>query len=84
MNDAGTGHILTVAQAWLDQDPDPETRDELGTLVRDAQGGSEPALDELHSRFDTRLEGGVDAVGQRPQTGRVQVREVDEGRALER
>lgn len=76
MNDAGAGHILTVAQAWLDQDPDPETRDELATLIRDAQGGSEPALDELHSRFDTRLEFGTAGLRGRIEAGSARMNRV--------
>lgn len=76
MNDAGAAHILTVAQAWLDQDPDPETRDELGTLIRDAQGGSEPALDELHSRFDTRLEFGTAGLRGRIEAGSARMNRV--------
>ncbi|SEB37329.1 phosphomannomutase [Paramicrobacterium humi] len=47
--------IVTTARAWLVQDPDETTRSELDTLVRDAEAGSEIALDELHSRFDSRL-----------------------------
>lgn len=76
MNDAGVGHILTVAEAWLAQDPDPETRDELGTLIRDAQGGSEPALDELHSRFDTRLEFGTAGLRGRIEAGSARMNRV--------
>ena len=76
MNDAGAAHILTVAQAWLDQDPDPETRDELATLIRDAQGASEPALDELHSRFDTRLEFGTAGLRGRIEAGSARMNRV--------
>lgn len=47
--------IIQTARDWLAQDPDETTRDELDTLIRDAAAGSEIALDELHSRFDTRL-----------------------------
>ena len=47
--------VVAAAQAWLAQDPDDETRAELGTLVKDAIGGSEIAVDELRDRFSTRL-----------------------------
>ena len=76
MNDASAGHVLTVAEAWLAQDPDPETRDELATLIRDAQGGSEPALDELHSRFDTRLEFGTAGLRGRIEAGSARMNRV--------
>lgn len=51
--------LFEQVRAWIAQDPDPETRDELQNLVLEAQSGSEPALDDLHSRFDTRLEFGT-------------------------
>lgn len=51
--------IIDTAKAWLAQDPDEITRVELDTLVRDADAGSEIALDELHSRFDSRLSFGT-------------------------
>ncbi len=76
MNNAGAEHILTAAQAWLDQDPDAETRDELATLIRDAQGGSEPALDDLHSRFDTRLEFGTAGLRGRIEAGSARMNRV--------
>lgn len=50
---------LDDAKAWLDQDPDPVTRDELSTLIRDAEGGNETALTALRDRFDSRLEFGT-------------------------
>ncbi|NEN06977.1 phospho-sugar mutase [Diaminobutyricibacter tongyongensis] len=37
------------------QDPDPETRAELDSLVIAAEAGSAEALDDLHARFDARL-----------------------------
>jgi phosphomannomutase len=46
--------LLVRARAWLEQDPDPETRDELSDLIAAAEGSSD-ALGELHSRFDERL-----------------------------
>jgi phosphomannomutase len=81
MTDAGTAHVLTQALAWLAQDPDAETRAELETLIRDAEGGSEPALDELHSRFDTRLEFGTAGLRGRIEAGSARMNRVLVGQA---
>ena len=45
--------LLSKAKLWLTQDPDPNTRAELEKLVENND------LEELHSRFDTRLEFGT-------------------------
>ncbi len=50
-----SNELIDAANSWIAQDPDPETRDELATLVASARTGSAEALDDLHSRFDTRL-----------------------------
>lgn len=50
-----TPQLLTAARAWLAQDPDPETRDELDALIVAAEAGSAEAVADLHSRFDERL-----------------------------
>ncbi|MCX7520981.1 phospho-sugar mutase [Microbacterium sp. STN6] len=54
-----TERLLAEAHAWLAQDPDDETRTELGVLLGAAEGtdgdDADAALTELHSRFDTRL-----------------------------
>lgn len=47
--------VVEQARAWMAQDPDPETRAELDSLVIAAEAGSSEALDDLHARFDTRL-----------------------------
>ncbi|MCU1575470.1 MAG: phosphomannomutase [Leifsonia sp.] len=52
LTDAG---VLDAARAWIAQDPDEETRDELTALITTAEAGSDDALADLHSRFDTRL-----------------------------
>ncbi|OZB88970.1 MAG: phosphomannomutase [Microbacterium sp. 14-71-5] len=47
--------LLSQARAWLRQDPDPETRDELAGLITSAGSGDEAALADLADRFSTRL-----------------------------
>jgi len=46
---------LTQARAWLRQDPDPETRDELAGIITRAAGGDSTAIADLDDRFRTRL-----------------------------
>ena len=46
---------IEAARAWLAEDPDPETRDELTALIERAEGGDAEASADLHDRFDTRL-----------------------------
>lgn len=47
------------ARAWLAQDPDPVTREELSALLARVEAGEEAARVELADRFDTRLEFGT-------------------------
>ena len=47
-----TPQLLEEARAWLAQDPDPETRAELDSLIVAAEAGSAEAVADLHSRFD--------------------------------
>jgi phosphomannomutase len=47
--------VIGAAVTWIEQDPDGETRDELRAIVAAAEGGDPAAVEELHSRFDTRL-----------------------------
>ncbi|GAA3874751.1 phospho-sugar mutase [Leifsonia kafniensis] len=47
--------LLAAVQAWLAQDPDPETRAELRSLLALATGGDAAAAADLRSRFDGRL-----------------------------
>ncbi|TFC90454.1 MULTISPECIES: phospho-sugar mutase [Cryobacterium] len=47
--------VIAAANAWLGQDPDPETQAELRLLLRGAADEDAAALAELHARFDDRL-----------------------------
>ena len=51
--------LLERAQAWADEDPDPQTRAELGALVEAAGSGDETALADLADRFAGTLEFGT-------------------------
>ena len=46
---------LAQARAWMRQDPDHETRDELAGLITRAASGEERAVAELDDRFGSRL-----------------------------
>lgn len=61
--------LFTVAQHWLDQDPDAETRAELEQLIAAAKAGDEKAKAELASRFDGRLQFGTAGLRGRLQAG---------------
>lgn len=54
-DDLGGGASLDAARAWLAQDPDPETRDELAALLARAESGDTDASADIDSRFSTRL-----------------------------
>ncbi|MBF4613826.1 phospho-sugar mutase [Curtobacterium sp. VKM Ac-1376] len=51
--------VLGTARAWLAQDPDPETRDELAEAIDAAVDGDGPAVRALAERFDGRLQFGT-------------------------
>ncbi len=55
--------LLKIAQAWLDQDPDNETKQELQTLI------DENNLAELEKRFSGRLQFGTAGLRGRLQAG---------------
>ena len=52
---AADAERLALAEAWIAQDPDPETRAELAALVEGARAGDAAASAELADRFDARL-----------------------------
>ncbi|MBT2503055.1 phospho-sugar mutase [Curtobacterium sp. ISL-83] len=47
--------VLATARAWLSQDPDAQTHDELAVAIDAAADGSGAAARELVERFDGRL-----------------------------
>ncbi len=61
--------LFQVAQNWLDQDPDLETRAELEQLISQAKAGDAKAQTELASRFDGRLQFGTAGLRGRLQAG---------------
>lgn len=50
---------VALAEAWIAQDPDPETRAELAALVEGVRSGDPAATSELADRFDHRLSFGT-------------------------
>ena len=46
---------LAQARAWLRQDPDPQTRDELAGIITRAASGDQAAAADLEQRFGARL-----------------------------
>ncbi|AWB95940.1 phosphomannomutase [Agromyces badenianii] len=46
---------ISLAEAWLRQDPDPETRAELAAIVDAVRAGDPAASADLADRFDQRL-----------------------------
>jgi len=47
--------LLRKAMAWIDQDPDQQTRGDLARLIERVEHGNEDALAELSSRFAGHL-----------------------------
>jgi phosphomannomutase len=64
-----TRDVVEAAKAWLEQDPDGETREELAALIAAASAGDARATAELHDRFDTRLEFGTAGLRGRIEAG---------------
>ncbi|MCT8578261.1 phospho-sugar mutase [Glaesserella parasuis] len=61
--------LFQVAQNWLDQDPDLETRAELEQLISQAKANDAKAQAELANRFDGRLQFGTAGLRGRLQAG---------------
>ena len=63
MTQAPTTDLLARARAWLAEDPDPQTRDELSALLAEAEGetesGNRIAWSQLSERFAGRLQFGT-------------------------
>jgi len=54
--------VLALARAWLEEDPDPETRDELSALIEECAEADEGACDicnDLADRFNGTLQFGT-------------------------
>ncbi|MFD8383191.1 phospho-sugar mutase [Streptomyces sp. NPDC059679] len=51
--------LISEASAWMAEDPDPETRDELAELLEAAEAGEPQALDQLADRFSGTLQFGT-------------------------
>ena len=54
-----SAELLEVAQAWVDDDPDHDTRVELGEVIARAKTGEAEALADLAERFSGMLEFGT-------------------------
>ncbi len=54
-----TDPLLESAQRWIEDDPDPATREELARLLEVYQAGTAGAAEELASRFSGFLEFGT-------------------------
>lgn len=61
--------IYDTARRWLAQDPDPETRAELQSLLNEVESGNTDAQQALNDRFATRLQFGTAGLRGRLQAG---------------
>ena len=52
-------NLVTRAQTWLDDDPDPDTRAELAEILDRARGGDDDARADLADRFSGLLQFGT-------------------------
>jgi phosphomannomutase len=57
--DALRAELVDVAQAWVDDDPDHDTRVELGGIIAAAKDGDDAAVADLADRFAGMLEFGT-------------------------
>ncbi|MGB4778196.1 MAG: phospho-sugar mutase, partial [Microbacterium sp.] len=51
--------VRGAARAWLAQDPDPVTREELSMLIMRSEAGDAEAHADIAERFSTRLQFGT-------------------------
>ena len=51
----GLDELVNVARWWIDDDPDPTTRDELRSVITAVRAGDEGAADDLADRFSGML-----------------------------
>ena len=61
------------AESWIQDDPDPSTREELTALLARAESGSAAALEELADAFAADLEFGTAGLRGRMEIGRAHV-----------
>jgi phosphomannomutase len=57
--DGSRAELVQVARAWLADDPDEDTREELDVVIDRAEGGDGSAVDDLFDRFSGMLEFGT-------------------------
>ena len=57
--DGSRAELVQVARAWLADDPDEDTREELDVVIDRAEDGDGSALDDLFDRFSGMLEFGT-------------------------
>ena len=58
-DDASRSELIEVARAWLEDDPDEQTRSELAEIIGRAEEGDDVARAELLDRFSGMLEFGT-------------------------
>jgi phosphomannomutase len=58
-SEARAQELVDAAQAWVDDDPDHETRVELGDILAKAKKGDQASIDDLADRFSGMLEFGT-------------------------
>ena len=61
--------LFAAVAAWLRQDPDSETREELRGIAAAAASANADALADLHDRFDSRLQFGTAGLRGRTEAG---------------
>jgi phosphomannomutase len=72
---------IAAAREFLAEDPDPETRAQLATLLRKAEGGDEAARREIDDRFAAPLEFGTAGLRGRVEAGLARMNRVVVGKA---